>query len=152
MPSDALDASLIMEVGSEADIVNRSANTQESKNENLIIRIVDGPQQDSTNLVCFSLENTTREKLHFTLLLVDKGEVIHMNQQQAFERKLGGLEQGGTSCWQFNGFNGDDRNAVIKVFLSNQPIAFEAPFVETSLGERVREHGDQGSEGEGMVR
>ena len=140
MASDALDASLIMKVGSVADIQSRSANTQESKNENLIIRIVDGPQQDSTNLVCFSLENTTREKLHFTLLLVDNGEVIHMNQQQAFERKLGGLEQGGTSCWQFNGFNGDDRNAVIKVFLSNQPIAFEAPFVETSLGSRSVPH------------
>ena len=86
------------------------------------------------------MKNTTKNKLHYTLLLLDEGEVTHLNEQYAYEqyayeRKLSELEQGRANCAHFvEFFDGDTRNAVMKVILSNQPIAFEAPFVESTGG------------------
>ena len=140
MASEALDAAIILEAGTVEDLQGRSAHTQDSRQDDLVIQMMKEPREESTQLVCFSLKNTTKDKLHYTLLLIDEGEVTHLNEQSAFERKLNGFEQGGTNCWQSRGFAGDTRNAVMKVILSNQPIAFEAPFVESTGGSRSVAH------------
>ena len=140
LDSDALDATLTLEIGTDEDIRENNAQKQDSRQDDFVIEAGNEPREESTQLVCFSLKNITKDKLHYTLLLIDEGEVTHLNEQSAYERKLSELEQGGLNCAPFEFFDGDTRNAVMKVILSNQPIAFEAPFVESTAGSRSVSH------------